>query len=176
MSRSLTQKEFGLICRLWRNFFPHDKEPTSQQDNRVKTALAFFEFFLDPNSGALFLNGVEWSNHGNIYFDCNQLEALMPFQDFITLLREKPNEVMAAFAFALALIADRRFPFGDPLVLNPRFLHLKPETPYSHLKSGIVGQLISLRGYVVRVGAPRPLIEGAQFVSGKCHNKTWGRF
>ena len=173
---SLTAKEFGLVCRLWRNFFPHDLEPSTKDDQRVRLASTFFEFFMDQRTGGRLLTGVEWCNHGNVFFDCHQLETLFNFQDFMMLLRTRPYEMIGSIGFALGLVADRRFPFGEPLVLTPRFAQFEQPTPYAKLKSNIIGQLCSLRGYVVKVSAPRPLIEGAQFVCGKCGKGAWVRF
>ena len=54
----------------------------------------------------------------------------------------------------------------------PRILNLKPNTQYGHLKSSIVGHLVSLKGYVVRVSACSPLVISACFSCSKCSQYT----
>lgn len=168
-----------VVQKLWRNFFPGDPEPMSLDDQCVRMAEIFYDFFRDASRGKPLLSRAEWVNNGNVYLDCLALESLLKLDDFRTHLQQKPREVLGTLGLSLGLLAvsEQRCKPGNPLVLYPRLVNLEPaETPFDRLRSGIVGQFVSLRGYVVKVGPPRPLIEGAAFECQSCCYSQWLRF
>ena len=66
--------------------------------------------------------------------------------------------------------------YAEPFCLWPRFYNMRPETAFGDLKAGTVGQLVCITGYVIKVSACRPLIEGAGFLCGKCGQSSWSYF
>lgn len=172
-AEALTVNEFNLLKKLWSAFFPGDALPT---DHRCRGSAEFLKFFSDEARGKPLLLGAEWRNQGSVYFDCVALSAALGFDDFLSSLASRPLEITGTMGIALGLLADKLFPYGEPMVIRPRFTNFDPETPYEMLKSSIIGQLVSIKGYVVKVSPPVALVEAAQFLCSACGYDQWVRF
>ena len=176
-AEALNAAEFNLLKKLWSAFFPGDALPTDRvSDNRCRGSAEFLKFFRDEARGKPLLLGAEWRNQGSVYFDCVVLSIALGFHDFLSSLASRPLEITGTMGIALGLLADKLFPYGEPMVIRPRFTNFDPETPYEMLKSSIIGQLVSIKGYVVKVSPPVALVEAAQFVCSACGYDQWVRF
>ncbi|KAJ1424664.1 hypothetical protein B484DRAFT_97099, partial [Ochromonadaceae sp. CCMP2298] len=167
----MNPEELMYVGSLWEEYFP--KEIFFPQDTRLTPIIMFRDFFSDKGKALLPAAFAQ----KRVYFNVQELNEGLPFPDFEANLRTRPAEVMGCVGLALSLIAKQRSPYATvPFLIRPRFFALTGDLCFGDLKSSCVGQLVSLRGHVVRVGACRPLIERAAFRCAKCLNACFTRF
>ena len=165
------------ICEvIWCNYFPKDQ--FHDEDRRLSAIELFFDFF-GAGEGRQLISHVDPARESSVYFDISVVQSLLPFADFVSTLRTKPNEVIGCIGCAISILKTKEFTsnFAEPFCLWPRFQNFQePDTDFGDLRSGIVGQLVSISGYVVKVSSCRPLIEGGFFQCSRCHLNTWVTF
>ena len=166
-----------IIRTLWGRFFPKDK--FSVHDKRLDAISLFYDFFLD-SSGSKLIDQLDLANdNSSIYFDVGLLNDLLPFPDFMQTLQTQPNEVIGCFGLALSVLKTHKLSnnLAEPFCIWPRFQNFGTfDLPFGDLKSGTVGKLVSIKGYVVRAGPCKPLIEQGCFQCNKCLRNTWVSF
>jgi DNA replicative helicase MCM subunit Mcm2 (Cdc46/Mcm family) len=149
-----------LASFVWPKFFPKDK--FMLQDKRIAAITMFCEFF--KHEGKALLSKLDATKEKSLYFDVSGVSQLLPFPDFIDTLRTRPNEVIGCLGCAISILKTREFSsnLSEPFCIWPRFQNFSEDCSFSDLKSGTVGQLVNIRGYVVRVSPCKPLIEGVR--------------
>lgn len=147
---------------VWPKFFPKDK--FMLQDKRIAAIAMFCDFF--KKDGKAFLNKLDATQEKSLYFDVSSISQLLPFPDFIDTLRTRPNEVIGCLGCAISILKTKDYSsnLSEPFCIWPRFQNFKEDCSFSDLKSGSVGQLVCIRGYVVKVSPCRPLIEGVSSI------------
>lgn len=94
---------------------------------------------------------------------------MLPIPDFESSLRSSPIEVTGCFGIALSLIGTQRNPYcAEEIVIKPHFYNFLTELSFSDLKANVVGELVQIRGHVIRITVCHPLVEQATFFCGKC--------
>lgn len=160
---------------VWNEFFP--KEVYLPQDPRLAGINMFREFFLTDPAGQKYIDGDSLATQKYVYFNVCTLNQHLPFNDFDVSLKLRPVEVMGLVGIALSLVAKNLHPHcSDAFVIRPRFYNSNSEVSFGDIKSSTVGQMVSVRGHVVRVSACRPLVESANFLCAKCMKYTFARF
>jgi DNA replicative helicase MCM subunit Mcm2 (Cdc46/Mcm family) len=159
---------------IWTEYFP--KELFFPQDPRLAGVLMFRDFFLS-DEGKIYAQKDDLAMKKYVYFNVDHLNEVLPFSDFEVSLRARPTEVMGFIGIALSLVAKQLHPFfGDYFIIRPRFYGLKGDIMFGDLKSNTVGQMVSIKGHVVRVSACRPLVECGSFLCAKCMKYTTCKF
>jgi DNA replicative helicase MCM subunit Mcm2 (Cdc46/Mcm family) len=156
-----------IIEKIWRYIYPKDINKYSSNDIRVETALTFFEHIKESERNINIVikayDLIPINKKGNfikyIHFNVNTLCTLFPYNDFIMTIRTKPYEVIGSINLALSLFITNKYHLYDnPVILLTRLNKLLPEIRFSDLKADVIGQLVSLRGYVVKVSHSYPHI------------------
>lgn len=170
----MDKKDLEILGSVWPKFFPRDK--LLLQDKRVAAITMFRDFF--KNEGKRLIAKLNPVQEKSLYFDVSGVNQLLPFPDFIDTLRTRPNEVIGCLGCAVSIIKTREFSsnLSEPFCIRPRFQNFSSDCSFGDLKSGTVGQLVNIKGYVVRVSPCRPLIEGVNFKCSKCMQKSWTNF
>jgi len=170
-----------LICEtLWRKYFPCPRDTFQTTDRRLAAVDLFMAFFGVGGDGHALVKDVDPAREPSVFFDVAAMTQLLPFPDFVPTLRRQPNEVIGCMGLAISVLKTKELAgsnLHEPFCVWPRFQNLPgADTEFGELRSGIVGQLVSLSGYVVKVSACRPLIEGGSFHCAKCDHRTWATF
>lgn len=163
------------ICeRLWRVYFPRDK--FHPNDKRVSAVSMFLHFLL--TEGRQFIIDADIRHQDFIIIDTNKLADSLPFEDLKATLKVRPYEVIGCMGMAIGIIANSQSGHRKSSVIPicPRFVNIGPPTSFGDLRSSSIGQLVCLRGYVVRITACRPLVEECIFKCSKCLEETTTRF
>ena len=122
---------------LWRQFFPQ-KDMFNKEDKRIKAVEMFYAFFADNEIGSLLLyrsynrimrhnslSSNTLSSKRSIYFNTSQLCRVLPFPDFVTTLRTRPNEVIGCMGIAISVLLEQKYPQAvstRPTAFTPRFV------------------------------------------------------
>ena len=176
MSHNLDRQSIQICDVIWRNYFPKDK--FHHQDSRLIAVELFFDFF-GAGAGRRLIADVDPAREASVYFDISVVQSLIAFPDFVSTLRTKPNEVIGCIGCAISILKTKELSsnIAEPFCIWPRFQNFQePDTDFGDLRSGIVGQLVSISGYVVKVSNCRPLIEGGFFQCSRCQQNTWATF
>jgi|AntAceMinimDraft_5_1070358.scaffolds.fasta_scaffold52205_1 hypothetical protein len=135
----------------------------------------FYSFFEDQDGGRPLLPDFDdiCSAH-SVTFDlkefCTAVARLVG--DFGLCLRDRPARVLSHLGLALValreayLLRESQPPRTHAIAV--RFTGVHPPLPLSHLKASLVGKLVSVTGYVVRVSSIQPLVAHACFECPKC--------
>ena len=167
--------DLAYVGFVWSEFFP--KEVYLPQDPRLAGISMFRDFFLSDPIGQHYTNAQSLATQKYVYFDVNKLSEHLPFNDFDTSLRLRPVEVMGLVGIALCLVAKSHYPHcTEAFIIRPRFYNFSSEVSFGDIKSSTVGQMLSVKGHVVRVSACHPLVESANFLCAKCMKYTSVRF
>lgn len=166
--------EIHYVGCVWNEYFP--KEVFTQHDPRLAGVAMFRDFFLSPVGRNLYSED-QLVTKKYIYFHLAQLCEQLPFNDFEVSLRLRPLEVMGIIGIALCMVArSLHRQCLEAFIIHPRFYGLHDEVAFGDIKSSTVGQMLSVKGHVVRVSPCRPLVESAEFLCAKCMKCTAGRF
>jgi len=156
---------------LWPYFYP--KEKYQQQDSRLELVNMLYDFFLTPPATTSITNNIQFGCNGIVLINIHKLSKIIPFPDFKQILTTRPMEVTNAIGMALSRIANEKCPYLEiPIIKEPRFYHLHSYTSFGDIKSNVVGQLIAIRGHVIRVSSLKPLLLKGKFRCPKCRNDT----
>lgn len=149
-----------LASFVWPKFFPRDK--FILQDKRIAAITMFCDFF--KVDGKALLKKLDATQEKSLYFDVSSVSHLLPFPDFVDTLKTRPNEVIGCLGCAISILKTKEFSsnISEPFCIWPRFQNFDEDCAFTDLKSGAVGQLVSIRGYVVRVSPCKTLIEGVR--------------
>ena len=169
----MNQQDKELLSRLWPRYFPKDK--FWGDDKRIGAVEMFIAFF-QSESGKELVPANITCDVLSVEIDIPSMQRALPFSDFVSMLQTRPKEVIGCIGIALSIIFAVTVPAQKSLTCIPRFVGLTTELSFGELKSGTVGQLVAIRGYVVRASHCRPLIEGALFSCGKCFVDTFTYF
>lgn len=170
----MDSQELQFVCGLWCDYFP--KEVFFTRDPRLTGVVMFRDFFLSE-VGRKFIEHVSLTTQRYVYFDVKLLSKKLPFNDFESSLRLRPAEVMGCLGIALSLMGKRMNPyFTESFSVKTRFYGLDNDISFNDLKSSTVGQLVSIKGHVIRVSACRPFVESASFLCAKCMQYTFTNF
>lgn len=143
-------------------------------DSDCRVVELFYSFFEDPGGGRPLLADVDdISTSDAVTFDLEEFGAAVArlVGDFGLCLRDRPARVLSHLGLALVALREARFRESHPPRTHSiavRFTGVEPQLPLSHLKASIVGKLVSLTGYVVRVSSIQPLVAHAAFECAKC--------
>jgi DNA replicative helicase MCM subunit Mcm2 (Cdc46/Mcm family) len=101
------------------------------------------------------------------------VQITIKLPDFVETLKSRPKDVIGSIGIALSVVLYYRNNMPNPQLkyihpISPRLYNLQPYIPYSELKSGALGKLVSVVGYVVRVSHSHHLITGGTFICNKC--------
>ena len=136
----------------------------------------FYEFFMSDIGKTMYVADT-LITQSHVFFNVFDLEEMLPFSDCEISLRLRPAEVSGFIGIALSLVARKLHPyFEGTVVIKPRFYGLNADMSFGDMKSSCVGQMVSIRGHVVRASACRPLVESAAFMCAKCMRYTHVRF
>ena len=160
--------DINIISELWSTYFPKDLFNTN--DKRLKSISYFINFFLGFKSEGRFKTDSSSIINLNV---CELRQLLNEIDDFVQALITRPHEVTGSIGLALSVICSRNTKLQR---ITPRFYNLPVETTFMELKSSTVGQLVCLRGYVIRVTNCRPLVLGAAFWCSKCQQEMFVHF
>lgn len=152
--------DLNAIKSLWPKYFP--KESYSNRDVRHEAINLFLQYL---NRFCL-----KVSKKANVELCCMDLQKNLSLDDFLAVLRSRPCEVIGCMGIALSLIAFQQT--GSLCPKYPRFRNFYPFLSFGDIKADVVGQLTSIRGYVVKVGLCSTLIESAVFWCPKCLGDT----
>lgn len=137
----------------------------------------FRNFFLTDAAGQMFIDRSSLATQKYVYLNLTLFNHHLPFEDFASSLQMRPVEVMGMVGIALSLVAKNFYPHcTEAFIIRPRFYNLGSEVGFGEIKSSTVGQMVSVRGHVVRVSACHPLVESANFLCAKCMKYTFARF
>jgi DNA helicase MCM8 len=182
----MERAEVAYLGSIWPAYFPNDVFHAA--DKRM-SAVLLFKTYIQGSGRFLFEN--QNDSNGTVELDLSILQEVLPFPDFISTLRTQPNEVLGCLVsdnflysldrcslrgqgLALSAIKAMKSPVTSQLnnfySIRPRVTNLEPHTPFAALKSNISGQLISLRGHVVRVSPAQPYVTIGAFKCSKCLN------
>ena len=110
------------ICEtIWCNYFPKDQ--FHHEDRRLSAIELFFDFF-GTGEGRCLISDVDPAQEASVYFDISVVQSLLPFEDFVSTLRTKPNEVIGCIGCAISIIKTKELLSGnitDPFIVWPRF-------------------------------------------------------
>lgn len=166
--------EISYISCIWSEYFP--KEVFFQDDPRLGGVAMFRDFFLSQ-VGQSYYVADQLVTKKYVYFHLPQLCDQLPFNDFEMSLKLRPFEVMGFVGIALSLVAKSMHPqCSEAFIIRPRFYGLDSEVSFGDIKSSTVGQMLSVKGHVVRVSPCRPLVESADFLCAKCMKSTSVKF
>ena len=171
-----TEEGLKITEKIYKHYFP--KERFNPRERKLTAASLFFDIFVQDEDVK------ELSKNYNYLISCDpEFNISIPRLakrlrgDFLDMLRSNPTEVMGCIGLALSVRISLRYPMLDHvLIVTPRLLTLKPHTPFAELKSSTVGQLVSVRGYVLKVTACKPLILQAHFICSACSLPTIQQF
>jgi DNA helicase MCM8 len=170
----MNAEELLYIGSIWDAYFPRDVY--MPHDPRLTGILIFRDFF-HGQAGRALIDVEQLANQKYVHFDALELNSKLPFSDFELSLKMRPTEVMGFLGIALSMVAKEQHPHcAEPFVIRPRFYNLSTETNFGDVKSSTVGQVVSVRGHVVRVSPCRPLVESANFLCAKCMKYTFAKF
>lgn len=132
--------------------------------------------------------------NGSIFVNIKYLHSVSTFCDFMDTLINQPSDIISCLGVSISYLLSKRlscFNRGQvvPITIAPRLITTAilprigngntsnggpaiPITPYSELKSNVVGKLVCIIGYVVRVSKSVPMVEYAAFLCGKCEKNT----
>lgn len=171
----MNPEDLAYVGVVWSEFFP--KEVYLPQDPRLNGIGLFRDFFLTDSAGQKYIERTSLATQKYVYFNVTLLNQHLPFNDFDSSLQLRPVEVMGLVGIALSLVAKYFFPHcTEAFVIRPRFYNFGSEVSFGEIKSSTVGQMVSVRGHVVRVSACHPLVESANFLCAKCMKYTFTRF
>lgn len=152
----LNPSEISFISCMWPRYFPRDE--FSSQDKRVGAVNEFVNFF-KASDGQIFLPSYRIGQEQyDVDIDVPCLQARLSIPDFLLTVQTRPKEVFGCMSMALSIVVTAACAIERPILCYPRFLNLETEVHFGDLKSGTVGQLVSIRGYVVRTTHCKPLI------------------
>lgn len=160
------------IESIWGKYFP--KTQFYKEDNRMNLINILKDFFLS-NTGIMLIKDINLAMQKYVYFNVKKLAEVLPFDDFINVLKSTPNEVISCLGISLSLICKQQNPYVQELFIIYIRLYgfdLLDDICFSDIKSNTVDQLISIRGHVVRVSSCKPLIDYGLFLCPKCMNYT----
>ena len=165
--------ELLYVAGLWGEYFP--REVFIAQDPRLAGITMFRDFF-KSEQGICLLDSQALSTQRYVYFNIKYLNETLPFSDFELSLKMRPTEVMGFIGIALSLLAKQQNPHcEEQFIIHPRFYGLSSDTCFGDIKSSTVGQVVSVRGHVVRVSPCRPLVQSASFLCAKCMKFTFSK-
>ncbi len=201
---TMNESDLKVIERLWIHFFPKDR--FFPKDGRIKLISTFQLFFKNNPNFQLKNSNYETVNidifdmQSGLPFDDflpalrNQpveiLGCMVRFSIyaqlyhllFIIVIPSLTCEIyLQGIALNLLLSSSNNshqqiIPLRLPSIIIPRVYNLRPLTNFGDLKSNIVGQLVAIHGYVVRVSPSKPLVTGAKFKCPKCSEYTYCAF
>jgi len=172
----VNQREQMIIGEIWPIFFPKDEFFIGHK--KMKAIEMFYETFRQTK--ALQYLDFDGFKEGirSAYLSIQELCDILQFPDVSFTLRTNPKEVIGCLGIAISLIVTLKI--GEegslPILIRPRFINFKPESTFGELKSGAVGQMVAIRGYVVKTSNCRPMVVSAPFLCSKCSTETWSFF
>ncbi|KAJ1894372.1 DNA replication licensing factor mcm8 [Kickxella alabastrina] len=154
------------IGRYWPIYFPrHDfSSVTVECLQDIRSLAAYLKRYTESFS-------METTH--SCQFNYDRLTQPGPMADFVQRLRDEPEHLLNCLGLAVCLVLNKEYGseaeylVGDRR-LHIRLLHHKPQTNMKHLKSSLVGKLVTVRGTVVRTSTIKPLLVQADFICSKC--------
>lgn len=143
-------------------------------DSDCRVVELFYNFFEDPSEGRPLLSDVDdIGSVQTVTFDLEEFCAAVArlVGDFGLCLRDRPTKVLSHLGLALMVLREMHLRESQPPrthTITVRFTGVHPQLPLSDLKASMVGKLVSLTGYVVRVSSIQPLVAHAAFECPKC--------
>lgn len=130
----------------------------------------FRDLFESEHGKALLQDtGVDLARCSDLDLRISDLAAMLPAGDFVDMLRSRPSEMIGSIGIALSLCVTLCYPLvEEPFVIFPHLYGLDPLTSFGELRSSTVGQLVAVKGYVLKVTACKPLVLRANFHCGLC--------
>eukprot|EP00887_Chlorella_sp_A99_P007436 scaffold2.g7436.t1 len=171
-------------CRpaAWSAYFPAEEwEPG---DRRAQLVAELLPLLRGPHGWRLLRDSMyQWHSHVVAELDWQEVAALAGATELGEALAFAPAEGLACLA---AAVHEAVFGRGGEAARARDLPHLQDEgrvvvrlhnqppplTLVSAVRADLIGSLISMRGTVVRCTPVRPLIQGMEFICGKC-GEAW---
>ncbi|GJQ86750.1 hypothetical protein Trydic_g5549 [Trypoxylus dichotomus] len=161
--------EYDIFCL----YFPQDCE---NRDELIKN-INLFQNFINDNAPLFPLTKIQEQNHFSI-----DLKALLGDKNFIilwenfeTTIFEDTNICLKCMAYAMhkTIIESQGKSLLKELrckVIYTRLFNVEPIRPLKDLKANLFEKLVSVRGTVIKVGAPRLQCQYIAFKCNTCEN------
>ncbi|KAJ1724396.1 hypothetical protein LPJ53_001352 [Coemansia erecta] len=156
----------AVIGRYWPIYFPrqdfHAASDEHLQDIRSLAA------YIKARPGAFLMEAA-----GPCLFDYSMMARDSPMTDFVQRIRDEPEHILRCLGVAVCLAMNEEYGSTSEYLIGSQRLpiHLmyhEPLTHMKHLKSSLVGKLVTVRGTVVRTSTIKPLLTQAEFICSKC--------
>ncbi|KAJ1810048.1 DNA replication licensing factor mcm8, partial [Coemansia sp. RSA 2598] len=110
---------------------------------------------------------------GPCLFDYPLMAQGAPVADFVQRVRDEPEHILRCLGLAVCLVINEEYGSASEYLIGSQklpvhLLYHEPLTHMKHLKSSLVGKLVTVRGTVVRTSTIKPLLVEAEFVCSKC--------
>ena len=161
-----------LAAVLWRDFFP--KEIFSPRNNKIVATSLFMNIFQFDEDVERLSENYNYLISSNPFFEISipKLSRLLN-ADFQQMLKTNPSEVIGCIGLSLSITVSLRYStLSRPFKITPRLVSLLPRTLFAELRSSTVGQLVSIKGYVLKVSSCKPLVVQANFLCSLCMQPT----
>lgn len=102
--------------------------------------------------------------------DASAVASCFEYSDFLATLVQQPLEVIGTIGVALSLMFTLQTSSSsqDLIIVRPLLHNLPQVTSFAEIRSNIVGNFVSLRGYVTRIALPTAHVVCASFLCNKC--------
>ncbi|KAJ2721935.1 hypothetical protein GGI07_003639 [Coemansia sp. Benny D115] len=154
------------IGRYWSIYFP--RQPFGTTPKETIQDVQRFAQYLVRNPRAFIMDTAQ-----SCVFSYAKMAQDEAIPDFVERVNSEPDHLLGCLGLAACLVLSRQYGpesehmFGDHR-LHVRLVHHSPQTHMKHLKSSLVGRLVTVRGTVVRTSTIKPLLTQADFVCQKC--------
>ncbi|KAJ1647776.1 hypothetical protein LPJ64_000876 [Coemansia asiatica] len=156
----------SVISRYWPIYFPRQDFNAASDEHLqdIRSLAAYLKtrpeaFLMEPTGPCL--------------FDYSIMAQSTPVPDFVQRVRDEPEHILRCLGVAVCLVINEEYgSTSEYLIGNQKLpvhlLYHEPLTHMKHLKSSLVGKLVTVRGTVVRTSTVKPLLVEAEFVCSKC--------
>nr|CAB3263697.1 DNA helicase MCM8 [Phallusia mammillata] len=164
--------------KAWRHYFPTEEyNATSETVKKSKELETYFKDFFAKND----MNAIV--SRGSIPIDCKDLVAHKNIKEKLPNLyqdlQEKPEHTLGCLGLSahhyitresksIAGTSSQTSNSADIPVIRARIFNFEPLTALKHLKARSIGNFVSVRGTLVKVGNVRPMCTTMAFKCGTC--------
>ncbi len=192
--------DVALISPLYYFFFPKEKNEIFNEI-KLNIILHFKNIFLNDlnNISRNVLDGI--IQYEAILINMNYIinKSKHVFNDIFDTIILQPNTIVPCIGIVISFLVSKRISefstknanilkIINPIIINPKIsinpalhppntnINIMKLTPFTELKSNLVGKLVCIVGYVVRISKRRPIVQYASFHCSKCNLTTYTYF
>ncbi|KAJ2225115.1 hypothetical protein IWW45_007952 [Coemansia sp. RSA 485] len=156
----------SIINRYWPIYFPRQdvNAVTDEHLQDIRSLAGYLKthpeaFLMEPTGPCL--------------FDYTIMTQGTPVPDFVQRVRDEPEHILRCLGLAVCLVINEEYGSASEYLIGSQklpvhLLYHEPLTHMKHLKSSLVGKLVTVRGTVVRTSTIKPLLVEAEFLCTKC--------